>query len=266
MAGALTAATVHVAWAELQRRADDESSASDRWIRTNYRDRRVSMLLGPAVGVGALAGLAAAVPSTRRAALLAVAGAAVIGGYDDLYGDRHARGLGGHARALQHGEITTGMVKLVTLTGTAAIAAKVRYRNPVDIAIGTALVAGGANLVNLFDLRPGRAVKVTAAAAALLSRAGSRETRAVAAVAAGAALAALPDDLGERAMLGDCGAGTLGALLGWAAGMSGPRARRAALAAGVVALTVASERVSFTDVIERHRTLRTLDLVGRQRP
>ncbi len=266
VAGALSAAAVRGAWLELKRRTDAEPSAGDRWIRANYRDRQVSLLLGPAVGVGALAGLAAAVPATRRAAYLAVAGAAVIGGYDDLYGDRHARGLGGHARALRNGQVTTGMVKLVTLTGTAAGAATVRYRNPVDIAIGTVLVAGGANLINLFDLRPGRALKVTAATAALLSRAGSRETRAVAAVAAGAALAALPDDLGERAMLGDCGAGTLGALLGWAAGMSGPRARRAVLAAGVVALTVASERVSFSDVIERQRALRTLDLVGRQRP
>ena len=266
VAGALSAATVRAAWTELERRTDAQQLAGDRWIRANYRDRQVSLLLGPAVGVGALAGLAGAVPATRRAAFLAVAGAAIIGGYDDLYGDQHARGLGGHARALRSGRVTTGMVKLVTLTGTAAVAATIRYRKPVDIAIGTVLVAGGANLVNLFDLRPGRALKVTVATAAVLSRAGSRETRAVAAVAAGAALAALPADLGEQAMLGDCGAGTLGALLGWAAGMSGPRARRAVLAAGVVALTVASERVSFSDVIERNRTLRTLDRVGRHRP
>jgi hypothetical protein len=148
----------------------------------------------------------------------------------------------------------------------ASTAAAVRYRKPVDAVIGTVLVAGGANLVNLFDLRPGRALKVTTAAAAVLSRSHTRETRALAMVAAGAALAAMPADLGEQAMLGDCGAGALGALLGWAAGMSGSRRRRAALAAAVIGLTAASERVSFSTVIDRQPVLRALDLVGRQQP
>ena len=176
-------------------------------------------------------------PDRERAALLVVSTAGAVGVYDDLYGDRHARGLGGHAVALRQGRLTTGMIKLVAVTGAAGIAASIRYRNVIDAALGTVLVAGSANLVNLFDLRPGRAAKVTTIAALALSRSRTRDTRAVAAVAAGAALAALPADLGERAMLGDCGAGTLGALLGWSAGLSGSRRRRAALAAGVVALT-----------------------------
>lgn len=259
VAGALTVGVATGAWSALSR-----EPAGGRWRRRNYRDREVSLLLGPAIGLGALAGVAAAGPAGRRAALLAVSTAAVVGGYDDLYGDRHARGLGGHARALREGRVTTGMVKLVTLIGAAAVASASEHRQVADAALGTVLVAGGANLVNLFDLRPGRAAKVSLLAAAALSHGEPGQGRALAVVAAGAALAALPADLGERAMLGDCGAGTLGALLGWSAGIGGSRRRRGLLAASVVALTMASERVSFSAVIERQPVLRALDRFGRQ--
>jgi UDP-GlcNAc:undecaprenyl-phosphate GlcNAc-1-phosphate transferase len=257
--GALTAGVVGAAWVALQR-----APTMAKWERQNYRDRPVTLLLGPAIGIGAVAGVAAARPTARRAALVVVSSAAAVGVYDDLYGDRHARGLGGHVRALHEGRLTTGMVKLVTLIGTAGVASAVRYRNVIDAALGTVLVAGGANLVNLFDLRPGRAAKVTTIAAVAMSRSRSRETRAVAAVAAGAALAALPADLGERAMLGDSGAGTLGALLGWSAGLSGSRPRRFVLAAGVIALTAVSERVSFSAVIDGRPALRAFDQLGRR--
>ena len=80
----------------------------------------------------------------------------------------------------------------------------------------------------------------------------------------GAALALLPDDLGERAMLGDAGANALGAMLGGAAAVSLPRPARIALLAGIVALTGASEKVSFTKVIERTPPLRWLDMLGRR--
>jgi UDP-GlcNAc:undecaprenyl-phosphate GlcNAc-1-phosphate transferase len=262
--GALSAGVTSASWSVLQRAVvASAESRGERWNRSNFRDRPVSLLLGPAIAVGAVAGVTAAAPTARRAALLAVSSAAAVGVYDDLYGDRHARGLGGHARALREGRMTTGMIKLVTLVGAAGVASTIRYRNAVDAALGTVLVAGSANLVNLFDLRPGRAAKVTTVGALVLGRSRTRETRAVAAVAAGAALAALPADLGERAMLGDCGAGTLGALLGWSAGLSGSRRRRATLAAAVIGLTAVSEKVSFSKVIADQPALRALDGLGR---
>ena len=81
---------------------------------------------------------------------------------------------------------------------------------------------------------------------------------------AGAALALLPEDLGERAMLGDAGANALGAMLGAAAAQVLPRSARLCLLTGIVALTVASERVSFTRVIEATPALRWLDMLGRR--
>ena len=129
-------------------------------------------------------------PAARGGALLVVVERCRwLAAYDDLYGDRHARGLGGHARALLEGRVTTGMVKLVSLIAAAAIGCRdAATAHPVDAALGTVLVAGSANLVNLFDLRPGRAAKVDACWRRPRCRsARATEARAIAAVAAGAA-------------------------------------------------------------------------------
>ncbi len=75
--------------------------------------------------------------------------------------------------------------------------------------------------------------------------------------------ALLPADLGEEIMLGDAGANALGALLGTAFVARAGTAGRLAALAGLVALTAASEKVSFTQVIQRTPGLRELDELGR---
>jgi hypothetical protein len=203
---------------------------------------------------------------TSIALALAGAGAFGFGVYDDLAGSGKRRGLRGHLGALANGEVTTGAVKLGGLGATGLASALLLGGEPADVAVNAGLVAGGANLLNLFDLRPGRAIKVATLSAALITAGGAeRGARAVAAPL-GAALALLPDDLGERAMLGDAGANALGAMLGGAAAVSLPRPARIALLAGIVALTGASEKVSFTKVIERTPPLRWLDMLGRRPP
>jgi UDP-GlcNAc:undecaprenyl-phosphate/decaprenyl-phosphate GlcNAc-1-phosphate transferase len=272
------------------------------WTRSNHRGEPVTLLEGPAVALGAVtaqlmdtavtARLAAwplAAPSLARqqpergrgsASPFAVAGlgALAFGVLDDLRGSAARRGLRGHLGALAHGEVTTGTVKLAGLAASGLGAALLEGGSAADVAINSGLVAGGANLLNLFDLRPGRAIKVAALSACLIAvgsaaaaDAGSasgapRRQAGLAAVAApaGAALALLPEDLGERAMLGDAGANALGALLGAAAARSLPRRARLALLGGIAALTVASEKVSFTKVIAASPPLNWLDLLGRR--
>jgi hypothetical protein len=203
------------------------------------------------------------------------AGAAAFGAYDDLAGSGDRRGFRGHLGALRHGEVTTGAVKLGGIGATGCISAAVAGGSPADIVINAGLIAGGANLLNLFDLRPGRAVKVAVASGALIAASGASPGRTsnteapmgAAALAAlppvAAALALLPEDLGERAMLGDSGANALGAMLG-ASAIGLPRPARMALLAGIAGLTAASEKVSFTKVIERTPALHWLDMLGRR--
>ena len=76
-------------------------------------------------------------------------------------GDR--RGFRGHLGALRHGEVTTGAVKLGGIGTAGIVSAALAGGPPADMVINAGLVAGGANLLNLFDLRPGRAVKVAVA-------------------------------------------------------------------------------------------------------
>jgi UDP-GlcNAc:undecaprenyl-phosphate/decaprenyl-phosphate GlcNAc-1-phosphate transferase len=289
--GAIAAVAARAAYTALRRRPPGGEKA---WARTNHRGEPVTLLEGPAVTAGAVAGqvLAAAVAARRtvsgapvpagqerrRAALgrgdvaLAVAGlgGAGFGVLDDLRGSAKRRGLRGHLGALAHGEVTTGAVKLAGLAATGLVAALIEGGDPADVAINAGLVAGGANLLNLFDLRPGRAIKVAALAAAGIAAAPARGAggpgaglQAVAAPA-GAALALLPEDLGERAMLGDAGANALGAMLGTAAARVLPRSTRAGVLAGIVALTVVSEKVSFTKVIAATPPLNWLDMLGRR--
>jgi hypothetical protein len=124
------------------------------------------------------------------------------------------------------------------------------------------VVAAAANVVNLFDLRPGRALKVVAAGTAPLAIAGST----AAASALGASAGVVGDDLAGVSMLGDTGANAAGALAGLAlVERCGLRGRLVALGL-LTGLTLASERVSFSSVIEGHDILRRLDDWGRARP
>jgi hypothetical protein len=258
------------------------------WSRTNHRGEPVTLLEGPAVAVGAIAGALAqaglqsvAAPAGSRAAwraaaaiTVAGAGGAAFGAYDDLAGTADRRGFRGHLGALRQGEVTTGAVKLAGIGATGLATAALSGGNAADFVINTGLVAGFANLLNLFDLRPGRAIKAAVASSALVALGGSLGRPAAgipglpgAAVTPplAAAVALLPEDLGERAMLGDVGANALGAMIG-AAACGLPRPARVALLAGATWLNVASEKVSFTAVIERTSALRRLDLLGRRPP
>ncbi|GAA4524172.1 hypothetical protein GCM10023096_53940 [Nonomuraea ferruginea] len=164
--------------------------------------------------------------------------------------------------------MTSGAVKILGIGATGLAAAALVSDGPADTLVNGAVVAGAANLANLFDLRPGRAIKVGLLTGGPLLAAAvagdSPATAALAAVPLGAAAALLPDDLGERAMLGDAGANALGALLGLAAVTKLGRPGRLVLLGTVAALTAASEKISFTKVIAGNKVLNRLDLLGRR--
>jgi hypothetical protein len=262
---AAAAAAARAVYAALSRRPPGGTAT---WTRVNYRGEPVSLLAGPALAAAAVAAAAAApgLPGRSRAALMtAGAGAAALGGYDDLAGRGDRRGFRGHLGALARGEVTSGAVKLAGIGATGLAAAALAGGAPADVVINAGLAAGGANLVNLFDLRPGRAVKVALAGSLLLAATGTGQAGPAVASPAGAAAALLPDDLAERVMIGDAGANCLGAMLGMAAAGLG-RPARVALLAGIAGLTAASEVVSFTAVIERTPALHWLDMLGRRPP
>lgn len=236
------------------------------WSRTNHRGEQVSLLSGPALAVSAAVTAAAGAPTGMRSA---AAGASLVSGalgtYDDIVGQRAdqkgAKGFRGHLGALREGRITSGLVKLVGVGLTGIVAAGSITTRPVDRVVAGGVIAGTANLFNLLDLRPGRALKaaIGLGAATLGGPSGG-----IAAGPVGASAGLLPDDLGERTMLGDGGANAIGAVLGLRLAAAGGPVSRAVTLAVLAALTLASEKVSFTKVIESTPVLREVDALGRR--
>jgi hypothetical protein len=212
------------------------------WERTNYTGRSVSLSAGLAAAAAVTAGAARVRPAAGAAVLVA----GLCGAYDDVAGYRRAdprRGFRAHLRALRDGEVTSGAVKLFGISA-AALAAGARLKErPLDKLLAGVVIAGAAHAVNLLDVRPGRAAgAVLALGAPGLLRSGTGAG--LAAVAMGAAAAVLPDDLGERTMLGDTGAHALGAALGTAAAAGNGRAGLLAHAAAAVAAAAYGERAT----------------------
>lgn len=256
-----------VAWAK--------GPSGDRWMRTSYSGGEVSLSEGVEV-VGALVGSTLARPSVRistgcpiasKAREMGALSLASAAGYIDDHMENafpdHAKGLKGHLSALAHGRPTSGVLKIALIGGAAAIAPRYNRRGGfASWAADSVIIAGTANLINLLDLRPGRALKVVGAGA--LGGLACRRTRPGAAGLLVAVGSALPSDLAGATMLGDLGANALGLELGRLATAPTSLKTRLGLAAGVVGLTLASEKISFSKVIENTPILRTIDHAGRR--
>jgi hypothetical protein len=229
--------------------------------------------------------------------VLSVAGvmalaAFALGLVDDVLGSPDARGFGGHLRALQGGRVTTGLIKLAGISlASLVVAFLLAGVAPWGVAatgsvwMGTTVVAGAAialtsNFVNLLDVRPGRALKGyivlgVAGALSVVSLLGPiaglpvpadvviLDVIVLVAFVIGPAVAVWRYDLGEQGVLGDAGANAMGAVAGLliVSGLSLPLLL--VYAALVLALNLASERVSFSAVIDRTPWLRRLDKLGR---
>jgi UDP-GlcNAc:undecaprenyl-phosphate/decaprenyl-phosphate GlcNAc-1-phosphate transferase len=221
--------------------------------------------LAAAAGVGDVAG-----PGVARTVILAgLFGFAALGFVDDVLGGDAERGWKAHLRALAAGRLSAGGVKLfgggvlALMLASAAGSTASGTGGAFRLAADGALVALAANLGNAFDRAPGRTIKVSLVAWAVLAVAAGGGAAGVAlAPVMGAALGVLPDDLGERLMLGDAGANALGAALGLGALLTlGPGARLIVTAVLLV-LNVAADLISFSKVIRNTPALDRLDKLG----
>jgi hypothetical protein len=197
-------------------------------LALNHRGLRLP-LVGWTVGAWALL--------TRRRFGGAVAAVCVVGMLDDAFSGPE-RGWRAHLEAGR----TTGVLKLLGIPLIGALATR--------SVSGGLLVGLSANALNLFDAKPGRALK-----AFLVSAPGTDF--------APVAILLLPYDLREKVMLGDAGSNALGAVVGLnSVDVFHGRARWALIAA-LAGLNLLGERRSFGDLIERTPALAWLDRVGR---
>jgi len=271
--GALAARYVAVAGADLMRNRE--------LARLNYRDHVLptagGLLIVAAVllveaGRSTFGALGLGDPPGENAArtlvLAAALGFGLLGFVDDVLGTPDDRGFAGHVRALARGRLSTGALKLVGGGGLALVlTAAPGFVTGKRLIADALLVALAANLGNLLDRAPGRALKgALVAYVPLAVVAGTGPVGVALAPVMGAAAGLLPDDLRERLMLGDTGANVLGGVLGLAAVLSVGRGARNGILVALVVLNLASELVSFSRVIERVPPLRYLDRWGRRPP
>ncbi|MCU1464214.1 MAG: UDP-N-acetylmuramyl pentapeptide phosphotransferase/UDP-N-acetylglucosamine-phosphate transferase [Actinomycetia bacterium] len=213
----------------------------------------------------------AGIDLARVLVVTAVVGYGLLGLFDDLVGTQADHGFRGHLGALVQGRVTTGLVKIV---GGVAIAFVLVSANPsvvsgarasgARVIVDALLVALAANLVNLFDRAPGRAIKISLVAWIPIALIARNDVVGVAiAPVMGAFTGLLGDDLRVHLMLGDTGANANGAVLGLAVVLECGTTTRTAVLVVLALLTFASVLTSFSGVIDRVPVLRRLDELGR---
>ena len=238
--------------------------------RPNYQEKRLPAALGLLWVVAAVFGWIVAShftdhrPLERDLAAALIVGLGMLGLVDDAYGSRHARGFRGHLRALRHGRITTGLLKAFLGGWLALAVGLLAARGAVWVGLlNGLLIALCTNFMNLLDLRPSRALKgflVTTVVLIWLRP----ENAWFLAPALAAVLFYAPMDFAAAAMMGDCGANPLGAVLGLALVLTLGWPWKIAAALALIAAHIYAERHSLGELIERLPIIRTLDAWGRQ--
>jgi len=246
-------------------------------VAVNYRGRFVPVWVGVAlptavalwVGFASLVSLAAVghVTRDRRQIVWIAAGCVIVcavGMYDD-YRPARTRGLVRQVRLLVHGRVTSGIVKLATIVVAATVVAWAIGEREGRLLLGIPVIAGAANLWNLLDVRPGRALKYFLLADLALVVASRDWPGYFAGAVIVVAAAALAIDLREVAMLGDAGSNVLGFIVG--AGLVGtlPMWGLGLVLAVILALHVLAETVTLSRIIEATPPLRWFDRLGRLR-
>lgn len=201
----------------------------------------------------------------RPLVLFACLGFGLLGLIDDLLGTEGDRGFRGHLRALMQGRVTTGAIKIFGGAAVALVlAANVSYVSGRRLLADAVLIALAANLANLLDRAPGRAIKVGLIAWIPIAFVAGGDAVGIAiAPVIGAFCGLLGDDLHEHLMLGDTGANVLGAVLGLAVVLDVGRGPRNFVLLGLVLFTIAAEMISFSAVIDRVPILKRFDQIGR---
>ncbi|HOJ77514.1 MAG TPA: phospho-N-acetylmuramoyl-pentapeptide-transferase [Bacillota bacterium] len=252
-------------------------------LRLNYRDEEIpavgglifTVLLPFTVGLGMLLNIKSFTNLNSVLFLFMVIGMSFLGFVDDLIGTNEYKGFKGHFKALLfEKKLTTGGFKAI-FGALIAMVFAISTAKLYDAGFFTwwiilssfLFVVLGANTINIFDLRPGRAGKVFIIAF-LLIIAFSKDLESYIGLFVpilAIMLYYLRFDLKARIMLGDVGSNVLGATLGMMmAWMLTDFGKIIALII-LVAIQVIAEKYSFTALIEKYGWLRYLDELGRRK-
>ncbi|MFO7820147.1 MAG: glycosyl transferase family 4 [Halanaerobacter sp.] len=238
-------------------------------IAKNYRSQEIPYGYGLVYGLnlviilvlGTLVGVYNLKVSTKF--IILVLTMTLIGIIDDTLGRKDFQGFKGHLKALFcRGQLTTGLLKMVFSFITIFYLFFYWSFDLFSSLLSTLIVLLGANLINLLDLRPGRALKGFILLSGLIVLVGD-DFLFLAPILI-MVLLSLPLDLKAKGMMGDVGANLLGALWGLIFIINSTQLEQLIVLSGLIVLNSYSEIYSLTNLIADNKLLNFLDQWGRE--
>lgn len=196
--------------------------------------------------------------------LLGAMSMSFLGFIDDILGQRDTLGFKGHFGALFKRRLTTGGLKALGGGLIAFFLALFLSSTWYDILLNTLIIALFANMLNLLDLRPGRAVKgylIFLLVIIILAK-GQVDWVLIMPIL-GAILIYFPYDLKAKVMMGDAGSNVLGLVLGFLCVSYLPLVIRIGVLVFLILMHFYTEKYSLTKTIENNKYLRAFDNWGR---
>ncbi|HEX2954239.1 MAG TPA: phospho-N-acetylmuramoyl-pentapeptide-transferase [Bacillota bacterium] len=256
------------------------------FTRINYRGEAIPsgggilFLLGTPVwmGIALILGIHHFTIENTFLFIFVIMGMGMVGFFDDVLGSQDAKGFSGHFGALFRGRLTSGALKalyggiIATLFSIGLWVLEGQHTNlPIwlrlyQFFLNIAVIALSTNLINLLDLRPGRAGKsylIAIVIAFFLSK--QPELFQLAIPLSIILIAYIRADLKAWIMMGDVGSNLLGGVLGIMIAWTFTPPSKTVAFILLLSLNLLSERFSFSRIIERFRVLRFLDELGRGR-
>ena len=185
------------------------------------------------------------------------------GALDDLIGNRNVSGLKGHFKSLFKGELTTGGFKALFGGFVGLVVSVCISSSIVDIIVNTLIIALSTNLMNLFDLRPGRAIKAYLVIMIPIYITLTGYTKVFPLLILPNVLAYFNTDLKARGMMGDTGSNVLGISIGVLMAFGYGIKVRVAWLVFLVLMHLITEKFSLTKIIEKNKVLKFIDDLGR---
>jgi len=174
---------------------------------------------------------------------------------DDVYGTCKVKGLKGHFSELLRGKITTGNVKAIMGLCIAAFLSVRKNDFGPEIIVDTLVIALSTNLLNLMDLRPGRACKFFLFSAAPLLlyffREGFEDLILYFLPLVASVLIFLFYDSRELMMMGDVGSNVLGVSLGTMIAWCGAFYVKIGVLIFLIVIHILAEFYSISEILEK---------------
>ncbi|MDD5448374.1 MAG: hypothetical protein PHO53_04330 [Actinomycetota bacterium] len=249
---------------------------NDLLVRTNYAGRRIPTSAGLVfLPVSVLCftadafrgGIGKSVNPDVYSFTILVCVMCFLGFLDDMVGSRASRGFKGHLTSFFKGKATSGFAK-ASIGFFVSMAISIHFSENVgEVFLNAFVIALAANLFNLLDVMPGRALKIflpsLAGVIALNWKLGDFLVPQMLAIG-GVALVLFVGDIKEWFMIGDSGSNVLGAVVGLGIVIGANFWWKLALMLVFLLLNLLSEKFSFSRIISRNRVLNWLDNLGRK--